>query len=386
MCLCNVPAVVGNKGKNLGDESVKSLQRIASILFKEFRQLSRDRPTFGMVVLIPLIQLLLFGYAINTDVRNLPVSIVDLSGSAASRALTEAVRATQVVEIVRRDNTPQQAEAALLRGEVRAAMVLPMDLPQRLVDGRTAAQWLVDGSDTMISSAILKLQNMPLGAVPGFVGQQPLPMFEVALFYNPERRSAVNIVPGLVGVILTMTMIMFTSAALVRERERGNLELLITTPVRPLELMIGKIVPYIFVGLVQVTIILSLGYLIFDVPINGSVAHILWATLLFIAASLTLGLIISTIAQTQLQSMQMTVFVLLPSILLSGFMFPYEGMPNIAQWLSEALPATHYIRLMRGVVLRGAELGHMLNDCIWLALFTVGGLWVATSRFKKSLD
>ncbi len=365
---------------------MKSLQRIASILFKEFRQLSRDRPTFAMVVMIPLIQLLLFGYAINTDVRNLPVSIVDFSNSAASRALIEAVRATQVVAIIRRDTTPQQAEDALLRGEVRAAMVVPADLQQRISDGRTAAQWLVDGSDTMVSSAILKLQNMPLAALSGSRGIQSPPLFEVALLYNPERRTAVNIVPGLAGVILTMTMIMFTSAALVRERERGNLELLITTPVRPMELMIGKIVPYIFVGLIQVTIILSLGHLIFDVPINGSVLQILWATLLFIAASLTLGLIISTFANTQLQAMQMTVFVLMPSILLSGFMFPYEAMPNVAQWLSETLPATHYMRMMRGVILRGSDLGHLFSDAIWLALFTVGGLLVAAKRFKKSLD
>lgn len=192
--------------------------------------------------------------------------------------------------------------------------------------------------------------------------------------------------PGLLGVILTMTMIMFTSAAIVRERERGNLELLITTPVSSMELMLGKILPYIGVGLIQVAIILGLGHFIFAVPINGALSQVLLATLLFIAASLTLGLLISTLAQTQLQAMQMTVFILLPSILLSGFMFPYEGMPLPAQWIAEVLPATHFMRLIRGIVLRGGELSELLPDVLWLAGFTLLVLTLAAHRFKKSLD
>jgi len=208
----------------------------------------------------------------------------------------------------------------------------------------------------------------------------------VTLLYNPEQRSAVNIVPGLVAVILTMTMIMFTSAAIVRESERGNLEMLITTPVRSIELMLGKIVPYMFIGLLQVTIILSLGHIVFHVPINGGLFQLAAATFLFIAASLTLGLVISTIAKNQLQSTQMTIFVLLPSILLSGFMFPYEGMPEVAQYIAETLPATHFVRLIRGVVLRDVEIIDMTFDVSWLALFTIVGLAVASFRFKKSLD
>ncbi|HEY5715868.1 MAG TPA: ABC transporter permease, partial [Psychromonas sp.] len=199
-------------------------------------------------------------------------------------------------------------------------------------------------------------------------------------------RSAVNIIPGLLGIILTMTMIMFTSAAIVRERERGNLELLITTPIRPIELMIAKIIPYVFVGLIQVIIILGLGYLIFSIPINGDRSQILFSTLIFISASLTLGLVISTFATTQLQSMQMTVFILLPSILLSGFIFPYEGMPIAAQWISEALPATHFMRIIRGVILRGADLIDLWKDTLWLFAFTCLGLIVASLRFKKNLD
>jgi ABC-2 type transport system permease protein len=211
------------------------------------------------------------------------------------------------------------------------------------------------------------------------------PTFEVALFYNPEQRSAVNIVPGLVGIILTMTMIMFTSAAIVRERERGNMEMLINTPVRPIELMLGKISPYIFIGLIQASIILSLGHLIFQVPMNGGLLALAVATLLFIGASLSLGLVLSTIAQSQLQAMQLTIFILLPSILLSGFMFPFEGMPRLAQQIAQALPATHFMRVIRAVVLRNATLAEIHPEVIWLGTFMLGGLVVASLRFKKRL-
>jgi ABC-2 type transport system permease protein len=211
-------------------------------------------------------------------------------------------------------------------------------------------------------------------------------VFESVLYFNPERRTPVNIVPGLLAVILTMTMILFTATAIVREKERGNIELLITTPLRSLELMLGKIIPFILIGLTQMTIILLLGHYVFDVPINGEPLQIVGATLLFISASLTLGLIISTVAQTQLQAMQMTVFVLLPSILLSGFLFPYEGMPKPAQMIAELLPATHFVRMIRGVVLRDASLVNMQADTLFLLGFTSIGLVIATLKFKKSLD
>ncbi|EGR0106141.1 TPA: ABC transporter permease [Vibrio vulnificus] len=365
---------------------MNALYRMKAIMVKEFRQLSRDRITFGMVVMIPLIQLLLFGYAINTDIRDIPVAVVDQSESTAGRILTESVKVTQVVSVTQRYATAEEAEQAIQDGIVRAALILPNDLTQRMAQGRPLGQWIVDGSDTMISAAILGLQTMPLTDFDFQIRPKPTQTFEVALYYNPSRRSAVNIVPGLLGVILTMTMILFTSAAIVRERERGNLELLITTPVRSFELMVAKIVPYIFVGLIQVFIILGLGHVIFGVPINGSVAQILLGTLLFIAASLTLGLVISTIANTQLQAMQMTVFILLPSILLSGFMFPYEGMPVVAQWIAEVLPATHFMRMIRGIVLRGADLFDLWRDTLWMIGFTLLGLIIASTRFKKSLD
>ncbi|OJI47983.1 ABC transporter permease [Vibrio vulnificus] len=365
---------------------MNALYRMKAIMVKEFRQLSRDRITFGMVVMIPLIQLLLFGYAINTDIRDIPVAVVDQSESTAGRILTESVKVTQVVSVTQRYATAEEAEQAIQDGIVRAALILPNDLTQRMAQGRPLGQWIVDGSDTMISAAILGLQTMPLTDFDFQIRPKPTQTFEVALYYNPSRRSAVNIVPGLLGVILTMTMILFTSAAIVRERERGNLELLITTPVRSFELMVAKIVPYIFVGLIQVFIILGLGHVIFGVPINGSVVQILLGTLLFIAASLTLGLVISTIANTQLQAMQMTVFILLPSILLSGFMFPYEGMPVAAQWIAEVLPATHFMRMIRGIVLRGADLFDLWRDTLWMIGFTLLGLIIASTRFNKSLD
>jgi len=230
---------------------------------------------------------------------------------------------------------------------------------------------------------------MPLNEIiiePDLNRLQRKPTFEIDLFFNPERRSAVNIIPGLVGIILTMTMILFTSAAIVREKEQGNLELLITTPIRPMELMIGKIIPYIVVGLIQVLIVLGLGHLIFAVPINGTLFNVFLVTIIFIAASLTLGLMISTLAKTQLQAMQMTIFVLLPSILLSGFMFPYEAMPLLAQQIAEALPATHFMRMIRAVVLRSAEVDILFYDTTWLLLFTLIGLIISSLRFKKKLD
>ncbi|WP_295454660.1 ABC transporter permease [uncultured Thiodictyon sp.] len=381
-----------------------SLRRILVILTKELIQLRRDRTTLGMVVMIPLIQLVLFGYAINTNVRDIPVALVDQSNTTLSRVLAQTVEATQVVRFTERYAEIPQAQEAIVAGRVRAAMIIPADVSQRLArsaavsprletppatDGPTSrpvAQWLVDGSDTMIAAAIKGLRSMPLAELLRKPANRMTPTFEVALFFNPEQRTAINIVPGLVAVILTMTMVMFTSAAIVRESERGNMEMLINTPVHPLELMLGKIVPYIGIGIVQTTIILVLGHLIFGVPLDGSLGALAATTLAFIGASLALGLVLSTIATSQLQAMQMTVFILLPSILLSGFMFPYEGMPVPAQYIAEVLPATHFMRTVRAVVLRGAGLHEVAFDTLWLVGFMLVGLLVASLRFKKRLD
>ncbi len=381
---------------------MNSLLRIYAILSKELLQLKRDKMTFGMIIMIPLIQLLLFAYAINTNVRDIPVGVVDQSNSGLSRVLLQTIRATQVVKFTRYFTNTQEAEAAIANAEIRAILIIPKDVSQRLVrhstvgfgspastdeeTSRPVAHWVVDGSDTIIASAIKSLRNMPLAELLSKPANRNTPTFEVTLFYNPEQRTAVNIVPGLVAVILTMTMIMFTSAAIVRESERGNMEMLITTPVHPIELMIGKIIPYMFIGGLQVAIILGLGHVFFDVPIHGGLWQLTGATLLFITASLSLGLVISTIAKSQLQSMQLTIFILLPSILLSGFMFPYEGMPLVAQYIAETLPATHFMRLIRGVVLRDVEILDMTFDVYWLTLFTFAGLAIASFRFKKTLD
>ncbi|MGV6852995.1 MAG: ABC transporter permease [bacterium] len=366
-----------------------SIRRIYAIFTKEIMQLARDRLTFGMVVMIPLIQLILFGFAINTNVRNIPIAVVDQSHSAAARLITETLKVTQIVDVVAYYNTPKQAEQAIVKGDVRGAVIFPTDLAKRIAQGEVLGQILVDGSDTVVSSALLQLRNTPLDQLiiePVLSRKASLPTFEVALFFNPSRRSQVNIVPGLVGIILTMTMIMFTSAAIVREREHGNLELLITTAIKPLELMVGKIIPYVLVGLLQMTIVLGLGHIVFDVPIHGGLLDIFIVTILFISASLVLGLIISTLAKTQLQATQMTIFVLLPSILLSGFMFPYEAMPKLAQNIAEILPATHFMRMIRAVVLKGADASSLSYDNLWLLGFTLIGLIVASLRFNKRLD
>ncbi|SLN72639.1 Inner membrane transport permease YbhS [Roseovarius albus] len=378
-----------------------SLRRIVAVLKKELLQLRRDRMTFGMVIMIPLIQLLLFGYAINTNLRHVPVGLVDQANSELSRTLAQIVQATQVVTITERFTTPEEAELAITEARIRAAFIIPPDVANRLVrspsvgfglpdttdqtSSRPVAHWIVDGSDTMVSSAIKSLRAMPLTELLKRPPNRQVPTFEVTLYFNPEQRSAVNIVPGLVGVILTMTMILFTSAAIVRERERGNMEMLINTPIKSVELMIGKIIPYIFLGLIQVAIILGLGHVLFAVPINGSLGTLLVVTLLFIIASLSLGLVISTLAQNQLQAMQMTIFVLLPSILMSGFMFPFDGMPKPVQMIAQVLPATHFMDMIRGVVLRDASLYALRVDILWMVGFAILGLLVATLRFKKRL-
>jgi ABC-2 type transport system permease protein len=381
---------------------MKSIYRIKAVLYKELIQLRRDRMTFAMVIMIPLIQLMLFGFAINTNIRDIPAGVLDYSQTGLSRVLIQTVGATQVIKFTQQYTGLAQAESAIASAEVRAILIIPADLDDRLVrhqtvgfgsapssdeeTSRPVAQWIVDGSDTMIAAGIRSLRNMPLAELLSKPANRHTPTFEVSLLYNPEQRTVVNIVPGLAGIILTMTMIMFTSAAIVRERELGNMEMLITTPIRAVELMLGKIIPYIFIGFIQVMIILSLGYFLFNVPFNGSLGQLFIVTLLFIIASLTLGLVISTIAKNQLQSTQMTIFVLLPSILLSGFMFPYEAMPVLAQYIAETLPATHFMRLIRGVVLRDANVIDMAFDVGWLTIFSLFGLLLASLRFKKNLD
>ncbi|NUS38689.1 MAG: ABC transporter permease [Lysobacter sp.] len=366
-------------------------RRLWAVMLKELRQLRRDRITLAMIVGIPVLQLVLFGYAINLNLRHLSAAIADEARTAGSRALVMDMLATGVIAPTHVADTPQEAMALLRRGQVSVGVVVPADFERRRIDGREAVQVLVDGSDTVVQSAAVQLAQMPLdnaAALANTTGAREVTpqQIRVVAFYNPERRSAVNIVPGLIGVILTMTMVLFTAVAIVRERERGNMELLIATPVSRSELMVGKVLPYAAIGLVQTTVILLLGLLLFRVPVRGSLLDVYLAAVLLILANLTLGLLISTRARSQFQAMQMTFFVFLPSILLSGFMFPFAGMPKAAQWLAELLPLTHFLRLIRGVMLRGASLFELWPDALALLAFTTVMMTAAILRFRKRLD
>jgi ABC-2 type transport system permease protein len=368
----------------------ESLGRILSIARKEVIQLLRDRLTFGMVFGIPLMQTLLFGYAINQDVRHLRAAVADASGSQLARWLVADAQATQVVDVVARAPTAEALETLLRRGDVAVGIYVPPDFERRASEGsRPAAHLLVDGSDPIVLQAAQTLLQLPLRRAdrgPPAPTAVSARAFELRPFYNPERRSAVQIVPGIIGVILVMTMTLFTAVAIVRERERGNLELLITTPVRTPELMVGKIIPYMGVGWIQMTLVLLVGRVLFDVPIRGSILDIYLAGLVFVVATLGLGLLISTAAQTQFQAFQLTFTTFLPQILLSGFMFPFDGMPRPAQWIAQIFPLTHFVRIIRGILLRGAGIGDVFRDVWPLALFFVATMALSVARFRKRLD
>ncbi|MEE8340369.1 MAG: ABC transporter permease [Xanthomonadales bacterium] len=362
---------------------MKSLQRILAIFLKEVRQLRRDRLTFGMIVGIPVIQLMMFGYAINMDVRHIPAGVADMSSTTASREAVMNMAQTQVIDIVAQASDAQHLESLMRQGKISVGIYVPSDYERRRQQpGRAAIQLMVDGTDTVVQGAVAKMVQS--GRTSPYNDQPPVT--EMRIYYNPERRSPVNTVPGLIGVILTMTMIMFTAVAIVRERERGNLELLITTPVRSWELMLAKVLPYVVIGLIQVSLVLLLGNLVFDVPLRGTLLDVYTVSLLFIVANLALGLVISTLVQTQFQAMQLTFFILLPSILLSGFMFPFDGMPRPAQIIAEVLPMTHFMRLIRGVILRGATLPELSSELFVLMGFFLVAMTLAILRFNKRLD
>lgn len=364
---------------------MKWLERLFTVAAKEVRQLSRDRITIGLIVGLPALQLLLFGYAINFDVRGVETVVLDQARTSLSRRLVGDLGATQVLGEIRQARTDAELRELMRQGDAHIAIVIPPDVERRIAEGdRAALQILVDGSQPALENVAAGLASMPLLKRPGApAAVRPV---EIMVAYNPERRTAVQIVPALCGVILTMTMMVFTSTAIVRERERGNLELLITTPVSTAELMAGKLLPYVGIGLVQTTLILALGYWLFGVTVRGSLFDLYLGALLFIAASLSLGLLISTIAQTQFQAIQMSLVMMLPSILMSGFMFPFEGMPKAAQWIAQVLPLTHFNEIIRGIVLRGASLADMRVELARLGVILVVMLTFAMARFHKRLD
>jgi ABC-2 type transport system permease protein len=361
------------------------------VAVKEILQLGRDRLTMAMMVALPVIQITLFGYAIDTDVRHVPTVVYDQDGSARSRDFARTLQATGFYEMKGEVRGYDEIERALRSGAARVALVFPPRWSADLLRGRAAPlQLVVDGSDpqtvasaTNTAAGLAQARSLEL-----LVRRAPLTgRIELATttWYNPDLRSAVYIVPGLVGVILTMTMVMITAMAIARERERGTLEQLIVSPLRRGELIVGKIVPYVAMGLLQMTLILVLGRLLFGVPVVGSLGLLYAFALVFIAGNLALGLFFSTLAQTQQQAMQMSFFFLLPNILLSGFMFPWDAMPLPMQWLSQALPLTHFLRIVRGVALKGSGFADLLPEALWMGAILVALLVLSSLRFRKKL-
>jgi len=360
---------------------------------KEFVQMRRDRLTLGIMTGIPVLQLLLFGYAIQTDVRNIPTVILDESRTPESRALVAAFQNTGNFRIVEHVDGRAALDAAIARGRAQAGIVVPHDYPRDLARGPTAVvQVIVDASDPLSSQAALAAaagvaQMRSLEILATAAGRDAPPLeARVRPRYNPGLRSAVYIVPGLVGVILTITMVLITAMAIVRERERGTLEQLIVTPITRTELMLGKITPYIGVGLVQMTLVLLLGRFVFDVPLTGDIVQLYAISLLFIVASLAFGLFISTLVRNQQQAMQMSFFFVLPNILLSGFMFPRPAMPLLFQWIGLLLPLTHFLTVLRGILLKGVGLEALWRETAVLAAFSLGLITLAVRRFHKTLD
>jgi len=373
-----------------------SFSRFWGVVLKEFLQLKRERITFAMVLGIPIVQLLLFGYAINSDPKHLPTAVRAADHSEFTRSYVAAMKTTGYFDVVDVVASEEAGRVALARGDVQFVLNIPADFTRRLLRGERPALLLeADATDpSAIGAAVGSIQQIVSSvAAKDLVG--PLsslasgaPPFEVRLhkLYNPEGITQRNIVPGLMGVILTMTMVMMTGLAITRERERGTMENLLSTPVYPLEVMTGKIVPYIFIGLIQATIILVASRYLFGVPIVGSLATLYVVILLFVAATLTVGITLSSLAQNQLQAMQLTFFYFLPNMLLSGFMFPFRGMPGWAQAVGHLLPMTYFNRLARGILLKGNTLPDLWPDVWPLIAFTVVVMTIALLTYRRTLD
>lgn len=369
--------------------------RILAVLLKEFVQLRRDRLTFAMMIGVPILQLVLFGYAINADPRHLPTAVVALDDGPLVRSIVRAAENTGYFRVVAQVGDGE-AEALLARGEVQFVLVFPADFSRRLLRGeKPPLAVYADAADPAATGpAVAALQQLPALALahdlrgPLARLQPGAAPFELRLHkrYNPEGLSPYNVVPGLMGVILTMTLVMMTAMAMTRERERGTLENLLATPVRPLEMMVGKILPYVLTGYVQVLIVYAAARVLFDVPMAGSFALLTAMVLLFIVATLTVGFTFSTVARSQMQSMQMTLFYFLPNILLSGFMFPFRGMPAWAQTLGELLPLTHFLRIVRGIMLKGTGWAELWPEAAAIAAFVAVMGTVAMARYRQTID
>lgn len=373
-----------------------SPRRWWGIVVKEFIQLRRDRLTFGMIVGIPVMQVLLFGFAINNDPRHLPTAVLPLDQSTWSRSIVAGLRNTGYFEIVAVTRSARELDAMLTRGDVQFAVTIPEDFSRRLVRGERPALLVeADATDPAATGGALAALDTMVETVVArdaagvlMPRAPPAGLVELRLHrrYNPEGITQYNIVPGLLGVILTMTMVLMTSLALTRERERGTWENLIATPALPIEVMTGKIVPYIAIGFVQVLLVLGAARWVFGIPMHGSLVVLFGVVLLFIAANLVLGITFSSIARNQLQAMQMTFFFFLPSILLSGFMFPFRGMPDWAQWLGSLLPLTHFLALVRGILLKGSAWGELWPQVWPIAVFMGVVIAVGLRFYRRTLD
>ncbi|WP_427312486.1 ABC transporter permease [Cupriavidus sp. H39] len=373
-----------------------SLQRWWSIVLKEFLQLRRDRVTFGMIVGLPIMQLLLFGFAINTDPRHLPTAVIAADQSEFTRSFIASMEQSTYFKLVGTLPDERAGREALMKGEVQFVLTIPPDFTRRLLRGERPALLVeADATDPgATGQAIAALAQLPYrvaaqdlkGALAPLAGGKAPFEVQVQRLYNPEGITQYNIIPGLMGVILSMTMVMMTGLAMTRERERGTMENLLATPVRPIEVMTGKIVPYIFIGLIQSTIVLLAARWIFSVPFVGSVLAVYLAALLFIAANLTVGITLSSLAQNQLQAMQLTFFYFLPNILLSGFMFPFAGMPGWAQAIGNILPMTYFHRMVRGILLKGNGWVELWPNVWPMALFIVVVMAIAVRFYRRTLD
>ncbi|HST37123.1 MAG TPA: ABC transporter permease [Allosphingosinicella sp.] len=381
---------------NGGISQTFSVERMTAVLVKEFIQLTRDRITYALILAVPVIQMLLFGYAINTDPRHLPTALLVQENSVFARSVVSAIANSSYFEITRQARSAAELDGLVRTGEVQFAITIPGDFTRRVIRG-DRAQILVeaDATDpTATGSALAALARLPQEALrhdlrgAASANAQAPPPFEVVIHrrYNPENITAFNIVPGLLGIVLTLTLVMMTAIGVTREQERGTMESLLATPVQPFEVMIGKLAPFVIVGVIQTALILLLARILFGVPMEGGWPGLILGTSLFIIGSLGLGFLISTLTRTQLQAMQLSVFYLLPSILLSGFMFPFRGMPDWAQWLGTIIPVTHFLRIVRGALLKGQSFADMMPSLLALAVFVCVVAALALARYRTTLD
>ncbi len=380
------------QGREPGEPRFGFWRRSYAMVIKEFIQLRRDRVSFAMIVMIPVMQLLLFGYAINTTPRDLPAAVLLQEDSDLGRSILKALENTSYFRFTREVHDVAEFDNLLLSGKVLFGVEIPRGFERAVRRGDHPALLVAaDATDPVAAGAALSALGVVVQTALAhdlYAGDPPSLPFEIRTHarYNPAASSRLNIVPGLVGTILTMTMLIFTALSVTREIERGTMESLLSMPIRPVEVMFGKIVPYVLVGFIQASLIIGIGVLLFGVPVRGSLAMLALLSTLFITTNLAIGYTFSTIVQNQLQAMQLSMMFFLPSILLSGFMFPFAGMPVWAQYVGEGLPLTHYVRIVRAIMLKGATLPNLQYDTLALVFLMLLAMTIAVTRFRRTLD